>query len=736
MSDERPVETRNAISGGTFYGPVLQGRDIKATFRLPPAAPVALAQLPPELPGFTGRDAELAVLAGLLDAAGAAGPIVVSAVAGLAGVGKTTLAIRAAHAARARGWFGGGVLFINLHGYDEAPVQPAQALDALLRALGVPAEHIPPDAEERAGLYRSTLAQVTEPVLVIADNASSEAQVRPLLPGSGPHKVIVTSRHTLAALGARLVDVTVLTQETAVGLLDAVLRVARPGDDRISGDPAAAVRLAVMCDGLPLALQIAAALLIADPALATAGLAKELDAERTRLERLSYDDGSSGAVSVAAAFELSYRRLEATTARLFRLLAVNPGPDVSTAATAALAALPATEARRILGELARAHLVEPAPGGSDRWRMHDLLRLYAQQLSHARTRRGRRPFRSRRDEAAQSRDRLLGYYLRMAEAADAHLRALPGMTVPGEFAGRDAALAWLDAERPSLVAAVTMAADTGRDQAALQLPLFLSVYFERRRRFDDWLATAVIGVSAARRFGDRHAEGAALTSFGNALMSSRRFEEATRALQDAAVIHEEIGDHYNHAMALTSLGGALTNLGQLEEAVTTSRSALAILRRIGRQTGGKALSNLGTVLQQMGRFEDAITAHQDAVASFRKAGDRHSEGKVLLGLGVDLAAVERLEEATTALQQAAGLCRETGDRHSEGGALGALGLVLAQLQRFEEAITALQDAAAIFRETGDQRYEGITLDNLKAVRAERQALADAADTEHVLREQE
>ena len=155
------------------------------------------------------------MLAGLLDPAGTAGPVVVSAVAGLAGVGKTTLAVEAGHAAQRRGWFGGGVLFIDLHGYDETPVEPGQALDALLRALGVAAEHIPPSVEERAGLYRSVLAQITEPVLVIADNASSEAQVRPLLPGAGPHKVLVTSRHTLAGLDARLVDVTVLDDQAS-----------------------------------------------------------------------------------------------------------------------------------------------------------------------------------------------------------------------------------------------------------------------------------------------------------------------------------------------------------------------------------------------------------------------------------------------------------------------------------------------------------------------------------------
>jgi hypothetical protein len=183
------------------------------------AAPTALAQLPPEVTECTGRDAELVVLAGLLDPDATGGPVLVSAVAGLAGVGKTTLAVAAGHAAQRRGWFG-GVLFIDLHGYDEAPVEPSQALDALLRALGVPAEQIPPGTEVRAGLYRSVLAQVTDPVLVIADNASSEAQVRPLLPGTGPHKVLVTSRHILAGLDARLVDVTVLDDDAAERLPD------------------------------------------------------------------------------------------------------------------------------------------------------------------------------------------------------------------------------------------------------------------------------------------------------------------------------------------------------------------------------------------------------------------------------------------------------------------------------------------------------------------------------------
>jgi hypothetical protein len=227
MAELDADETRNSISGGTVHGPVLQGGQFNnPTFvtNQATAAPMVLAQLPPLAAGFTGREEELAQVVGLLVPAAGAGAVLVSAVAGLAGVGKTTLAVHAAHAAREAGWFPGGVLFIDLHGYDDKPVQPGQALDALLRALGVAGEHIPEGTEQRAGLYRSVLAQVKDPVLVVADNASAESQVRPLIPSPGPHRVIITSRHTLAGLGARLLDVTVLDQTAAVDLLDKVVR--------------------------------------------------------------------------------------------------------------------------------------------------------------------------------------------------------------------------------------------------------------------------------------------------------------------------------------------------------------------------------------------------------------------------------------------------------------------------------------------------------------------------------
>jgi tetratricopeptide (TPR) repeat protein len=630
---------------------------------------------------------------------------VVSAVAGLAGVGKTTLAVQAGHAALRSGWFRGGVLFLDLHGYDDNPVQPAQALDGLLRALGVPGEHIPPGAEARAGLYRSALAQISEPVLVIADNASSEAQVRPLLPGAGPHKVLVTSRHTLAGLGARLVDTTVLDDEASVAVLDAALRAARPDDDRISADLEAAGQLAAVCGGLPLALQITAALLKADPVLSAAELADDLGAESVRLHRLAYDDGSGIAgSSVAAAFELSYRGLEETAARVFRLLPVSPGPDVSTTAVAMLADLPVGEARGVLGALARAHLTEAAPGTSGRWRMHDLLRLYAARLSDT--------F-AETDDRGQARDRLLGWYVNTAEAADDHLRALPGMAVPPEFTGRDDALAWLDGERASLVAAVSMADATGRDQVALGLPLALAEYLAWRRRFDDWLATVTVSLSTARRLGDRPGEGAALTSLGLALLEVRRFEEAITASEDAVAIFRQTGDRHGKGRALNILGGALREGQRFEEAITASEDAVAICRETGdRHREGVALGNLGAALGEVGRFEEAITASEDAVAICRETGDRHREGLVLGNLGLALGEVRRFEEAITAHQEDLAICRETGDRHGEGVALNNLGAALQEVGRFDEAITACQDAAAIYRQTGDRHGEGRALNNL------------------------
>jgi len=612
------------------------------------------------------------------------------------------------------GWFQGGTLFIDLHGYDDAPVQPGQALDALLRALGVTAEQIPPSTEERAGLYRSTLAATGSPILIVADNASSEAQLRPLLPGLGPHRVVVTSRHTLAGLGGRLVDVMALDEAAAVTLLDAALRDARPEDDRIGDDRAAAARLAGICGGLPLALQIAAALLKADPTRTAGDLADELGNEVRRLEALRYDDGGGiSAPSVGVAFELSYRRLDEAAARVFRLLPVNPGPDASTAALAALTDMPVGEARAAIGQLVQAHLLETAAGSTGRWRMHDLLRLYASQLSDVH---------ADRDGREQARDRLLHYYLNTATLAAWSLWALPGELVPVEFSSRDSALAWLDAERPSLVAAVTTAANTGQDQIVIQLLLQLGRYLSWRRRFDDLLSAATLGRDAARRRRDRRNEAVALINLGLALRDVHRSEEAVTACHDAAAIYRKLGDQQGEGIALTNLSSALQEAGQFKKAVIACHEAAAIYRKLGDQHGeGSVLINLALAHGKEGRIKESILTLQDAVTIFRELGDPDSEGRALSNIGLTLLNIGWFEKAVDAYHDAITIFRETGDRHAEATALRNRGIALRKMGRLEEAITAHHDAAAIFQEIGDHQAGDMARKELESDQAAQQA---------------
>jgi tetratricopeptide (TPR) repeat protein len=695
----------NAISGGIFFGPVLQGRDIQATFLLRGAAPLALAELPAPTAGFTGREEELALVAGALDPAAGSEVVMVSAVAGMAGIGKTALAIEAAHAAIRCGWFR-GALFINLHGYDDIPVEPGHALDALLRATGIPAEYIPPDAEARAALYRSILAEATSPLLVVIDNASSEAQVRPLLPGAGPHRVLVTSRHTLAGLDARLVDVAVLTEQDGVQLLDTVVRAARPDDNRVSASREQALRITTACGGLPLALRITAALLKADPMLTAAELADELDLESERLERLSYDDGSGAGNqwSVAAAFELSYRRLGADLARVFRLLTAEPGPSISAAAAAALAGSPRGKIRKDLAELARGHLCEAAPGSPKRWRMHDLIRLYARQRADAH---------AEADDRRLAEDRLLQYYLTVSYAADQCLRGGDPAGMTGEFTDRGGALDWLDANRHSLVPAVRMAADTGRDQVAVQLPLVLAEYFELRRLFDDWQSVTAVSVAVAGRVGDRAREAAALITLGNVLRHARQFEKAAAACRGAIAISSQIGDRTAVAGALNNMATALHETGRFDESIAAQRENLAICRETGDRDGeAKALNNMGLALRRTSRIDEAIKAHEEAAGIYRQIGDRRREGRALNNLGLAFQQAERYEEALAAYNDDLVICRETGDRWGEATTLKNLGVVLYATTQFGEAISAFQDAATIYRETAEEHGLGGALTNL------------------------
>ena len=377
-----------------------------------------------------------------------------------------------------------------------------------------------------------------------------------------------------------------------------------------------------MCGGIPLALLIIASMLKADTALSAGRLAEELAIGRERLQPQAYGHGGCDLPpSIAGACVAAYRRLEEAPALMFCLLPVIPGPDASTSAAAALAGISEAQAQMALEQLVRAHLVEATPGITGRWRLHDLLRLAAEWLSDART---------ATDQRERARDRLLDHYLTMAEAADAILRAQPGTAMPGQFASQADAFAWLEEEFTAITAAVSMAANTGRDQVAWRLPLALAEYFRRRPRFDDWLPSVAISIDSARRLGDRHGEGVALDSMGLALSAVNRMDEAIAVYKTAAAIFANTGDRQREGVALISLSAALRAAGQFDEAIIAGTDAVAVLQHTGDRHGeAVAMDSFGLALVGVNRYEEAATAHKEAAVIFWEVGDGLSEAKAL-----------------------------------------------------------------------------------------------------------
>ncbi|WP_433263976.1 ATP-binding protein [Actinosynnema sp. CS-041913] len=603
------VEQRNDMSG-TVSGALIQARDVA----FGPPAPVALSGLPP-VDVFTGRAEALATLAEALRPADDTAPVVLSAVAGLAGVGKTTLAVRAAHDAVAAGWFPGGVLFIDLQGYDpHHRVTPDAALSTFLRALGLPAEHLPADRAGREALYRSVLAG-REPLLVVLDNASTADQVRPLLPNSPKHRILVTSRHTLADLiGARLLDLNVLDDAEAVALVDAAVRAAHPDDDRVT--PETAAELVRLCGRLPLALSIVAAILAADPEQPISELVDALRNASTRLGELAYGDSAG----VHAAFELSYHRLNPAEARLFRLLSLNPGRQIGVLAAAALADLPERDTAKLLANLRRAHMVEPGePRG---WfRCHDLLRLYAEEQTHGEP---------DRDAALV---RLLDHYVVTTEEIDA--RRSPTKLVDRE------ALALFDIEHPTLVEVVLLAERTGHLGHAVRLVLAMTGFLFYRRHWDDCAVLFPLALDVARRLDDRPAEARALRRLGKLAREQRRHDEAREHYSAYLTVSRELDDRPRIAQALHNLGSIARLTRDIGVAEAHYDEALIRYRELGDWRGETdILFNLGTVARHKRRFRDAHRHYDEAMALAVANGDVLREARICLFLGI-LATRER-----------------------------------------------------------------------------------------------
>lgn len=685
---------RNQISGGLYFNAVIQGAHV--TLQLPATVPPALTGMPTPSTAFTGRDTERdTLLAALQPGSEATGASHV--IAGLPGVGKTELALQVAHRAlNTTGLLPGGVLFIDLFGYDDRRrVGPHRALGSLLRSLAVPDEYIPDDIEDRARLYRSVLATYAadqQRILLVLDNAMNSAQVRPLLPGDPRIPVLITSRHSLSDLGARLLDLSVLEQQAAVEFIERSLReLVGPTDTRVPDEPEAADEVASLCGRLPLALSVVCALLADTPARPLHSMAAALGDTRLRLERLSRED-----LAVRAAFALSYQHLRPDQARLFRLLPLNPGPDLSTEALARLADIAPDDTERLLLPLARGHFIEPG-SSYGRWRMHDLMRLFADELCRE------QDGPHERDAAV---DRLFQHYVTTTHAADTHVGV--GAQPDPRFPDLDSALTWLDTERHNLLAAAHAAPGLGRPEALVQLHYSLIDFQSRRRHLDEYAELALAALGAVRspdHPGLRAFEPSVLTHLATAQRELRRFDDAVASYQEAERLHARSGDSLSVAGTLNNLGLTYQQMNRPEEAVDVLQQALALYPpETDRRTRGMTYNNLGKALHDLRRFQEAAEALNEDVAICQEVGDLRGEGVALNNLGMVLRDMGQFPAAAETHRRALAIARETKDLHSEGLAQANLGLALALGREGpgpREAIERLTTAVDILDSMGD-----------------------------------
>ena len=673
---------------------------------------VVPAQLPGDVDLFTGRAAELADLDRLLTATaeqtaaagGGSTSVVISAVSGTAGVGKTALALRWAH--RVRAGFPDGQLYVDLRGYDpNRPLSAADALAGFLRALGVAGADIPLEVEERAASYRSLLDG--RRMLIVLDNASSVEQVRPLLPGTPSALVVVTSRDALAGLvarhGARRVDLDLLPLEDAVALLGALI------GQRVEAEPDAAAALAGQCVRLPLALRVAAELAATRLTTPLAGLVEELADVQRRLELL--DAGGDARTAVRAVFSWSYQYLPAEAGRAFRLLGLHPGPDLDPYAAAALIHTSVEQAQHLLDLLARAHLIGPTSPG--RYGMHDLLRAYATYLADL------------EDSEAERRaalTRLFDHYLATAGAAmgtlhpaEAHRRPRMGplATPSPSVADTAAARAWLDAERTTLTAVCVYTASHGWLGHTTALATALFRYLDVGGHYPDALTIHTHALHAARDASDPAGEAHALGNLGAVYFRQSRYQQAAEHHQQALTLAREIGDQAGEANALDNLGLVYGWQSRYQQAIEHHQQALTLTREIGHRTGeAHALGNLGLVYRWQGRYQQAADHHQQALTLFRKIGDPSGEAHALINLGAVYRWQGHYPQAAEHHQQALTLAREIGHRASEATALDNLGLVYFRQGHYPQAAEHHQQSLALCREIGYRAGEATALDNL------------------------
>ncbi|QMV20705.1 helix-turn-helix domain-containing protein [Streptomyces sp. SCUT-3] len=702
----RPAGVRAARPAA---GPVGASGATAPKTQSPRAAVHHTLALPRDLSDFTARGAALDRLLALVEDIDPACPPV-AVICGQPGLGKTSFAVHAAHTLAPH--FPDGQFALDLRGMDPRPVSPRDALARLLRSSGIPENAVPAGTEDRAGLLRSVLRE--RRVLLLLDNAADEDQVRPLLPGRGPSLTLVTSRHALAGLEAvHRTELALLRREEAVELLTRII-----GPERVLREAQAARDLADLCGHLPLAVRIAAQRLASRPGESIAKLATRLAAQDDRLDTLR-----AGSLQVRAAFALSYRQLDEDTRTVFRRAALAPGPDFGPETAALLAGLPPRRAARCLQNLTDAGLLQPHPA-SDRYRFHDLLRLFATEqaaeedtpadiaLAHART-----------DAWMLRRATAAAQLFNPDHQADNPDGDPDPATAP---TGHEQAHAWLEAERAQWLAALHRARAAGRHQQVLDTAEAMHWFSDRVLHWELWAEVFQQGVESARALGSGRDEAVHLNYLSWAHSSC--LHDHTTALATARTaldVARAVDDRLQTGWALNYAATALIGLGRTDEAIAHLHRAADCLSgendTQGRFAELSVLNTLGRHLRRSGRAAAALAVHRRSEALCRE--DLPGQPHELLGLylasarqhiGNDLAALHRWNEAEAPLRHA--VARFEAARMpawSETARLD-LGIALRRLDRIEEARETLTAAhAGLSRLNNPRRFEAA--DHLRAL---------------------
>lgn len=739
MTENTPGHV-NRFDGSASAHTVVQAGEVHGGVHFhheaPPPAPLIIPhQLRSAVRHFVNRSQEQARLSSLVtDRDDEPHAVRVAAITGTAGVGKTSLALHWAHSVRSQ--FPGGELYANLRGYTAgSPAPPQEVLGRFLEDLGVPAPHVPAEAERRETMFRSLLSE--RRMLLVLDNAADSSQVRPLLPATSGCLVVVTSRDDLSGLvrreGALRLDVTTFPTTDAVELLRAATAGYRTSDRR--GD---LMSLARLCAGLPLALRIAAERAAGWPSMPLGELIDELRDGSARWSVLTAE-AEEDSDAMRSVFEWSYQALSDPAARLFRRLGLHPGNEFGLPVAVSLADGEATEVRGLLDALVRAHLLERRPAG--RYEFHDLLRAYAAEQVRQRESESQR---------AEILGRCLAWYLHSAYAAQCLIAPfdrydlddrVPRPTTVLHFEDYRSAFDWYRTENDNLVTATRAAADAGFPEIAWRLAVVLRAVYMHQNAFDDWEATARIGVEAAARVGEQHGEAEALESLGKVAFQALRLDEAEEYHRASLALRQHIGDQRGTAVSVNALGLLALRRRQLDEARAHFADGAEIFHGLSdRRWTALVRSNLAETLCELGQGEEASALIEQVLADFRELGDRACEGNALclrswaqrtsgdseaaarsirsaLAIaddennlvwqghwGAESARVERargnLEESLRLFQRSAAVQQKLGDASREAAALDGAGRVCQALGSFEAAAELHRRASEKYRRLG------------------------------------